>query len=340
MKQAKPIVVLGVIFFFVVLLIPTLLVVPFTEKTDGKLHENVKQTPKTEKLQKVTASPLDVSVYRTETKKVEKLPLEDYLVGVVAAEMPATFELEALKAQSLAARTYIVQTMMNGNSHLPEGADVTDTVEYQVYLNKDELRSRWNKDYDWKIKKIQEAVKDTQGQILTYKNKPINATFFSTSNGYTENSEAYWKNSIPYLKSVASPWDKKSPEFTNQKVMSVASFERRLGVKLTNSGSVGEIVSRTPGQRVDYVKINGKELSGKDVREKLGLSSADFHWTKKGNEIIINTKGYGHGIGMSQYGANGMALEGKTYKDIVTHYYTGVAITPNDQFVAQLTAKR
>ena len=236
------------------LLIPTLLVVPFTEKTDGKLHENVKQTPKTEKLQKVTASPLDVSVYRTETKKVEKLPLEDYLVGVVAAEMPATFELEALKAQSLAARTYIVQTMMNGNSHLPQGADVTDTVEYQVYLNKDELRSRWNKDYDWKIKKIQEAVKDTQGQILTYKNKPINATFFSTSNGYTENSEAYWKNSIPYLKSVASPWDKKSPEFTNQKVMSVASFEQRLGVKLTNSGSVGEIVSRTPGQRVDYVK--------------------------------------------------------------------------------------
>lgn len=340
MKQAKPIVVLGVIFFFVVLLIPTLLVVPFTEKTDGKLHENVKQTPKNEKLQKVTASPLDVSVYRTETKKVEKLPLEDYLVGVVAAEMPATFELEALKAQSLAARTYIVQTMMNGNSHLPQGADVTDTVEYQVYLNKDQLRSRWNKDYDWKIKKIQEAVKDTKGQILTYKNKPINATFFSTSNGYTENSEAYWKNPIPYLKSVASPWDKKSPEFTNQKVMSVASFEQRLGVKLTNSGSVGEIVSRTPGQRVDYVKINGKELSGKDVREKLDLSSADFHWTKKGNEIFINTKGYGHGIGMSQYGANGMALEGKTYKDIVTHYYTGVAITPNDQFVAQLTAKR
>ncbi|TYR80159.1 stage II sporulation protein D [Priestia megaterium] len=341
MKQIKPIVVLVSIFFVVVLLIPTVLVVPFAENTSEKPTENRGQSTEKEELASSADPSVEVAVYRTQTKQIEKLPLEEYIVGVVAAEMPAEFELEALKAQSLAARTYIVQKMMeNPDITLPKGAHVTDTVDYQVYLSRADLKKRWAENYDWKMKKITQAVKETEGQILTYKNEPINATFFSTSNGYTEDSESYWSNSIPYLKSVESHWDKQSPEFINQKIMSIADFEHKLGVNIKGTDSVGKITARTSGQRVDYVEINGDKITGKEIREKLDLHSADFTWMKQGNNIVINTKGYGHGIGMSQYGANGMAIEGKTYKDIVTHYYTGIAITPTDQYVAQLTAKQ
>ena len=171
-------------------------------------------------------------MYRTAFNEIQKLPLESYLIGVVAAEMPADFEKEALKAQALTARTYIVnQLIQNNRVGLPDDADVSDSEMHQVYKNDRELKELWGSDYSWKIKKITEAVQETSGQILTYEGSPITATFFSTSNGYTENSEDYWKTSFPYLKSVASPWDANSPKFHNKVVMSVADFEQKLGVK-------------------------------------------------------------------------------------------------------------
>ncbi len=126
---------------------------------------------------------------------------------------------------------------------------------------------------------------------------------------------------------MQSPWDKNSPKFSDQKIFSIKDFENKLGVKLADKNSVGTITERTEGKRVGKVKINGKELTGKEIREKLDLKSTDFTWTVKGNNIVINTKGYGHGVGMSQYGANGMAQEGKKYNDIVKHYYQGVEIS-------------
>lgn len=164
--------------------------------------------------------------------------------------------------------------------------------------------------------------------------------FFSTSNGYTENSEAYWGNAFPYLKSVASPWDKDSPKFYNQTAMSVSEFEQKLGVTLPKDGSVGNLLGRTPGKRVEAVQINGKKLTGREVRERLGLKSTDFTWMRKGNEIIITTKGYGHGVGMSQYGANFMAKTGKTYDEIIKYYYRGVSISSATAFLNKLTAKK
>ncbi|ASS97981.1 MULTISPECIES: stage II sporulation protein D [Geobacillus] len=339
-KRLKPVMALALSLFVAILVIPTALVLPFYDGKVAKLAEQLHKQEQVQRPQTAEGPSIDVAVYRSKEQRVEHIPLEQYVIGVVAAEMPAEFELEALKAQALTARTYIVkQLLANQPFRLPKGANVTDTVAHQVYYSDDELRKLWGSDYDWKMKKVTKAVMDTQGQILTYHNEPIEALFFSTSNGYTENSEAYWQSDFPYLKSVASPWDKQSPKFYQRKTMPVAEFERRLGVELPADGSVGVIVSRTPGRRVGEVKIGGKTFTGRDVRERLGLPSSDFTWVRSGNDIIITTKGYGHGVGMSQYGANFMAKEGKTYADIVKYYYRGVHISSATAFLNKLTAK-
>jgi stage II sporulation protein D len=341
MTRFKPVALLAAALFFVTLLIPTILVLPFgNDKASGSLGENV--TAEEENTESVGTEPImEVAVYRTAKKTVESLPLEEYVVGVVASEMPADFETEALKAQALTARTYMVKRlMMDEKKDLPKDADVGDTEFYQVYKNKEELKRLWGSDYDWKLAKVQEAVKETAGKVLTYEGKPIDATFFSTSNGYTENSEAIWLNSLPYLKSVESPWDKQSPKFNGQKAIPVAEFEQKLGVQVPDGGEIGKVVERTKGKRVGTVNINGKKISGKDIRKKLGLMSTDFTWERKGNNIIIHTRGNGHGVGMSQYGANGMAQEGKEYSEIVQYYYQGVEITNADLFITTITAKK
>ncbi|MBM4761513.1 stage II sporulation protein D [Bacillus sp. B15-48] len=338
MKKFNPILVITATLFTVILLIPTLLVLPFMgEKASGKLNEEPFLPMAAEPL---ADSAVEVAVFRTAQSQLEKVPLDEYLYGVVSAEMPAEFELEALKAQALTARTYYLRHILtNETSTLPEGAEVTDTEAHQVYKNRDELKRQWGADYDWKMSKVIEAVRATDGQILTYEGNPITATFFSTSNGYTENSEDYWSNKYPYLRSVESPWDKASPKFTEQTIMPISDFERRLGVQLSDRTNIGTILERTPGNRVGKVEIAGKVLSGKDVRERLGLNSSDFKWQVKGDNVIIETTGYGHGVGMSQYGANGMAAEGKTYEDIVKHYYKGVEITSSEPTLAQVAQR-
>jgi stage II sporulation protein D len=348
MKNFKPLIAVAAILFTITLLIPALLVLPFSDdRISGTLGENLSKASSQEAVPvdaRLLDDSVEVAVYRMAKNKIEEIPLERYVAGVVAAEMPAQFELEALKAQALTARTYIVRQMLSGEQiAVPEGAMVTDTVTHQVYKNEDDLRKIWKpEEYAWKLQKVQEAVIATKGQILTYKGEPISSTFFSTSNGFTENSEDYWSNSFPYLRSVASPWDvKESPKFNNQVVMPVSEFERRLGVRLAGgSEAVGEIVERTEGNRVAKVQIGGKTLSGKDVREKLDLKSSDFSWVKKGDHIVIKTKGYGHGVGMSQYGANGMAKEGKTYDEIVKYYYKGVNIGKAEEHLNTVTAKK
>ncbi|MGE7763690.1 stage II sporulation protein D [Peribacillus sp. NPDC096540] len=344
MKAIKPMIVLFIAVAFVIIMIPAVLVLPFSnDKTSGKLDEQLEQKAKEEGKEVSTneMSSVEVAVYRTTAKKIQKLPMESYLAGVVAAEMPADFEEEALKAQALTARTYIVDQLINDNRMgLPDGADVSDTVMHQVYMNNDELKEQWGSDYKWKMKKINKAIKETQGQILTYNGKPITATFFSTSNGYTENSEDYWEAEFPYLKSVSSPWDKESPKFYNKMVVDAADFEKKLGVNLSSGTTIGTVIERTSGNRVGVVEIGGKKLTGKQIREKLGLKSSDFNWERQGNQIVITTKGYGHGVGMSQYGANGMAREGKNYEDIVKYYYKGVKVQSSGKWMNTMTAKK
>lgn len=342
MRNLKPIIVLTSVLFVMVLMVPTLLVMPFVDKESGQLAEELKTKQEVQTQVEVAESPIDVAVYRHKQEMIENIPLEDYIVGVVASEMPADFELEALKAQALAARTYILrQLLADEKLGTPNGADVTDTEQHQVYKSPEELNAIWDSgDFDWKMEKIKQAVAETAGNVLTYNNAPIDASYFSTSNGYTENSEEYWPNEIPYLRSVESPWDVDSEKYLSQVTLTVQEFQSMLGVTLGNDGAVGKIIARTTGNRVSTVDINGKQLSGREVRDTLKLRSSDFNWERKGDNIIITTKGFGHGVGMSQYGANGMALEGKSYTQIISHYYKGVQIASADQYLNKVTAKK
>jgi stage II sporulation protein D len=315
-------------------MVAVMLLVPALALSLGPLSSPLSE----ENLVKLEAgSGVVVPVYLSKEKRIAKLPLEEYVRGVVAAEMPVTFELEALKAQALVARTYIMRRIAKGDfSHVPAGAYVTDTVQHQAHLTEQELKDRWGTiRAQLNLSKINEAVNATKGQILVYEGEPINATFFSTSNGYTENSEDYWNATEPYLRSVASPWDTQSPKFMKTVRVRIDDFERRLGVRLSKSSlknnSFMKVIAQSEGKRIAKVKVGGKTLTGREIREKLELASSHFSWKVDGDEIIFTTKGYGHGVGMSQYGAQGMALEGKSYKEIVKHYYRGVDVVPMDK---------
>ncbi|KGX93898.1 stage II sporulation protein D [Pontibacillus halophilus JSM 076056 = DSM 19796] len=339
MKVWKSPGVIGVtVLVAIILIVPTLIVIPFIGKYDAAVEVgNVSKQPLVQN--EAEGPAVEVVVHRAKTKQQESVPLEDYVSRVVASEMPADFELEALKAQSLAARTYIIKHLLNGDA-LPSGADVTDTVEHQVYKNDKELRSLWGSDYEWKMEKIQQAVAATKGEVLTFEGEPITAAFFSTSNGETENAEDYWETPYPYLTSVSSPWDESSPKYHDQKVFTRAQIEERLGVQVTDSQPAFSEPVKTSTNRIKTVKVAGKDFTGRGIREALELQSADFTVVEKNGHYIFQTKGYGHGVGMSQYGANGMAQEGKTYDEIVSHFYQGTDVLQVSDFLPKLTASK
>ncbi|WP_223292412.1 stage II sporulation protein D [Salipaludibacillus neizhouensis] len=350
----KGFLMVGVIFAFAILIVPALLVTGFSggnaldsapvsvrgsqatvETTKEQTGTNDKKETKPATTYELPTEAQTVSVFRSTTEMIEEVPLEEYIIGVVASEMPASYEMEALKAQALTARTYYIRQILDGaDLELPEGADVTDTVMHQVFKNEAELKENWGSDYDWMMSRIQKAVYDTEGQIITYEEEPITATFFSTSNGYTENSEEYWPNEIPYLRSVESPWDLESPRYKDVREISAGEFQELLQVNLPD-GEVGEIVSRTTGGRVAEVKIGDKTFTGRDIRDKLELDSSDFDWSRNGDTVVIETRGWGHGVGMSQFGADGMAKAGNDYRDIIHYYYQGVSIVEAATVLAQ-----
>ncbi|WP_238389586.1 stage II sporulation protein D [Virgibacillus sp. MSP4-1] len=317
----------ALVMIAIVVIIPTAIVTPFIGAGTNDNYQ-VKTTAAKDSPDEQAAAKEDsyvVSVFRSQEETVDNVPLEKYVAGVVASEMPAEFELEALKAQALAARTYIVKYVLNKEENQKQ-EPITDTVQHQVYKSESELKEQWKGDFTWKMKKIKKAVKATRGEIITYKGNPITPSFFSTSNGYTENAEDYWQNPVPYLISVESPWDQQSPKFEDQKIVTIKEAEKALGINFS-SNPVLKDIKRTSSNRVESIKIAGKNFTGREVREALGLRSSDFKIQHKNEHLIFTTKGYGHGVGMSQYGANGMAKEGNTYKDIIKHYYKGTKIS-------------
>lgn len=281
----------------------------------------------------VSDNPFSVPVYLTDAGGVETVPLEAYVRGVVAAEMPIEFELEALKAQAIAARTYIVRHLQTANADALvselDGAIVTDTVAHQAYLSEEQLAKRWSFfQQAIHMEKLNRAVNETKGLIATYQDEPIQALFFSTSNGYTENSEDYFRDELPYLRSVPSPWDKTLSDKYEQVVrLTEAEAAQALGLP-TASDSLGlpQKVALTAGNRIKTIEIGGKSFTGRQVREKLELPSSHFEWETQDGMVRITTYGYGHGVGMSQYGAHGMALEGATAEQILNYYYQGIRI--------------
>ena len=264
-----------------------------------------------------------VRVMNESTGVITSVPFEEYIVGVLAGEMPVSFELEALKAQAVAARSYVMKKMIYNRE---KEYDVVNTVNNQVYLSDDYLRTVWKDEYISKINKVKKAVVETKGEYLDYQGQVVEAFFFSTSVGMTENSEEVFVEKVPYLRSVKSEWDRDvSPVFQDDFSFDLSEFYMKLGLPYKQAIDV-EVVEQTSTGRIKQVKINGVLFTGSDVFSKLGLRSTFFTIEQNGDDVTVYTKGYGHGVGMSQYGALGMALEGYTYDEILKYYYQGVTI--------------
>lgn len=237
------------------------------------------------------------------------LDLEDYVVGVVAGEMPALFQDEALKAQAVAARSYVLSKEKDGNY------EVSASTSDQVFLTSYELKEKWQEDYDEYYNKILNAVKKTTGEVLTKDNKILKAFYFSMSNGYTENSKDVFGEDL--TQSVESPFEISLSNFEIVKEFSKSELLEKLGVDNLNieNQQIGET------KHTISIIIGGKEFSGIEVRKLLNLRSTDFEIKQVGENFNIITRGYGHGVGMSQYGANELAKSGKSYKEILAYYY-------------------
>ena len=276
-----------------------------------------------------------IRVYITETGEIEEVNLEDYICGVVSNEMPANFEKEALKAQAVTARTYLASKKLN-RCTLHEGIDICDSTHCQVYTSKEKRLEKWDADYAneyWN--KIKEAVDETSGQVLSYEGELVlYPQFFSTSSGQTEYSEDVYLGEIPYLRSVASTGEESAPKYTSDKTLKISDFVYLLNSNFTNLNVTVEniknnfnIKSSSAAGGVIKLNINNVEIRGVDFRKALSLNSTNFTYEFNGDYITFHCKGYGHGVGMSQWGANAMAKNGSNYEEILKHYYTGVEIT-------------
>ncbi len=277
----------------------------------------------------VTGTDIPIAVYMKDIDKVVTMNLEDYVLGVVAGEMPSSFHLEALKAQALAARTYTMLRMRqfggSGCSVHPGAEICTDSAHCQAYRNPTTVK----KDLD----KLKEAVYGTAGEVIIYDNRLIDAVFHSTSGGKTENSEEIWSSKVPYLRSVMSQYEEHSPKYVAQQEISIDNFIQSMKklnseVKISKKNIKNQItvLERSEGGRITKLKIGDKTFKGMDVRNALGLNSSNFKYSVGKSSILFTVVGNGHGIGMSQYGADGMAKNGVGYRDIVIHYYQGVDI--------------
>ena len=257
---------------------------------------------------------------KRENGDIDNVFLEEYIVGVVAGEMPVSFEMEALKAQSVASRSYVLRKLEHNKKN---EYDVVDTVTNQVFLDEVELKNKWGDSYTYYINRVRSAVNDTSMEYLEYDGEIIEAMFFSTSNGYTEDSGVFFSTSLPYLRSVESVYDEEvAKAFYYTTSMSMQEFFERLGIRVSEN-LIFEVLERSSSNRITKLRINGVEFTCKEIYNKLGLRSCDFDFVQVGSNVDINTKGYGHGVGMSQYGAHGMAKNGYDYKEILSHYYSG-----------------
>jgi stage II sporulation protein D len=260
---------------------------------------------------------------KRENGNIDRVFFEEYVKGVLAGEMPTSFDLEALKAQAVAARSYVLKKMEQNKE---QDYDVVDTVMNQVYLDDATLKEKWKDKYEEKNNKIKQAIVETKGEYMTYNNEVIEAFFFSTSTGKTENSGEVFQTQLPYLKSVDSAWDEEvSPVFSQDNNLSLEEFYQKLNIEYNPNLKI-EITKTTSTGRIKELKINDHQFKANDIYQKLNLRSTFFDIKQKDNQVEITTKGYGHGVGMSQYGALAMAKKGYKYQDILKYYYQGVEI--------------
>lgn len=271
-------------------------------------------------------------------ENVQEMTMDDYIAGVVAAEMPASFPLESLKAQAVAARTYTMYKKTFGKADaIHKGADVCDNYKHcAAFVNLEKDASKlWGKKADDYKKKIEDAVKSTQNEIITYNNAPIAAVFHSASTAKTENALDVWGTETPYLKSVDSPGGEDCPKYSASVTFTDKEFQDKMAAKYPSCNLSGRpntwftASNRSQAGGIIKVKVGGIWIGGNELRAYLGLNSTNFKLSTTDTSITFLTTGYGHGVGLSQYGAKKMAADGKTYAEILTHYYSGTKIQKN-----------
>ncbi|SIT69468.1 stage II sporulation protein D [Edaphobacillus lindanitolerans] len=251
------------------------------------------------------------------------VPIEEYVAGVLAGEMPVNFHEEALKAQAVASRTYALR--LAGSS---EG-QIKTTTAHQVYKPEAKRRKLWDKSFAENERKVRRAVKETEGQVLVHEGELISAMFFSTSNGRTETAKNYGGTDIPYLQSVESSGEETvAPAFEDSVTLTLQAWNDALGSDWSADRFRTMKLRRNETGRVQTVAAEGFEMSGRDMRDKLGLRSTDFDVAYDPDKKVVHvfTKGFGHGVGMSQYGAEAYARDGWTAEKILSHYYSGTTI--------------
>ena len=254
--------------------------------------------------------------------KIEEIELEEYVVGVVSCEMPASFDYEALKSMAVAARTYALYKVNNKKGYV-----MKTTAVDQCYIDVDKMKTKWGSSFDKMYNKVKSAVNDTKYEFMTYKDDIIISFYFSISNGYTENCENVFSQKLDYLKSVSSEWDKDYNYKEKEVKYSIKDFLNKLS--LTGNKIENISIDRTSTNRVTTININGKKFKGSKFKSLLSLRSTDIDIEYDEKNVYIKTKGYGHGVGMSQYGAHSMAKLGYKYDEILKYYYNGVEIVNN-----------
>jgi stage II sporulation protein D len=279
---------------------------------------------------------MQISVFNVKENKLQKMDLEEYVLGVLAAEMPSKFDMEALKAQALAARTYtLMKTKSFGGKGCDKhpGADIcTDFAHCQAFVDPESI--------DFNYDKYKEAILATKGEVIVYDNALIQAVFHSTSGGKTENSEEIWTSKVPYLRSVSSEYEDDSPKLITDRDIKVSDFiaamkkiDSKVQLSSKSIQNQVKVLDRSEGGRITRISVGGKVLSGSAVRSALGLNSSNFNISYQGDTMKFTVTGNGHGVGLSQYGADGMAQKGSKYDEIVKHYYQGVEIVNIEDMV-------
>ena len=318
-------IILSVVMFISFILVLSILIVGLDNKIGqgkklSKQEKGKASSGQEEILKKYDPSDLNIDVYITKEKKVKTMNIEEYVLGVVAGEMPVNFHIEALKAQAVAARTYGLahtSTFAGTKGKRSTEGDVDDTVAFQVYMSKKDRINAWpekNADEYWA--KLTKAIKETKGEVLSYDNKLVMAPYyFSTSSGNTEDAVDVFKKDIPYLKSVKSPGEQDAPKYKSQFVFTYNAFANRLNKNLkkdnlnaTSLKKQVKILERSKAGSVKAVKIGSEVMTGANFRSLFGLTSSNFDIQFENESIVISCSGYGHGVGMSQWGAFSMVL--------------------------------
>ena len=328
------------VFVIIIFIIPALCTKK-TRDTVANIEKNESGEESSDKEQALNQEKYDYSKFATikllhkSENKVEELPIDEYLYGVVAAEMPAEYELEALKAQAVAARTYTIYKITNAKGK-HENADICDdSTCCQAWISKDDRIKKWqeqNRENNWE--KIVTAVNSTAGKIITYNNEPIDAFFHANSGGVTETVSNVWGGTdLPYLKSVETSGEDGYSQYNSEVKLTKKELLEKLKTEYSDininfdDNEAIKILDYTESKRVKTVKFGNTEVAGTKVRSVFGLKSTNFSIKIDGDNVIFSVIGYGHGVGMSQTGADSMAKSGSSYDDILKHFYTGVEIS-------------